>query len=117
MAGPAYLIEFTIKEGGLDSFKKQAAAYAEAARSGEPGTLEYQWWLLPDGSRALLKESFIDSDALMAHLANVGPSLPDLIAVAPITRAEVFGEVSAEARKALAELGAAFFEHEVGFER
>lgn len=55
--------------------------------------------------------------SLLKHLANVGPSLPDLIAVAPITRFEVFGDVSAQARTALDGLGAKHFDHLVGFER
>jgi quinol monooxygenase YgiN len=117
MAAVAYLIELTIQEGKLDEFKKLAAGYTDAVRAGEPGTTEYQWWLFEDGTRGLLKESFDSSESMLTHLANVGPSLPDLLAIAPIPRAEVFGELSPEARTELDALGAKYTTHLVGFER
>lgn len=117
MATVAYLFELTIQEGKTEEFKQQAAGYTEAVRAGEPGTLEYRWWLAEDGSRCLLKETFTSSEALLTHLENVGPSLPALLAIAPITRFEVFGELSADARTALDELGAKYFTHLVGFDR
>ena len=117
MADVEYLFELSIKEGKLAEFKEKAAGYTDAVRSGEPGTLEYQWWLSEDGSRCLLKEAFDSSESLLKHLENVGPALPDLLEIAPITRFEVFGDVSAEARAALEPLGAQHFGHLVGFER
>ena len=85
MSGPAYLFELTIQAGKLDEFKAKAEGYTEAVKKDEPGTVEYQWWIAEDGSRCLLKETFTSSEALLQHLANVGPSLPDLLAIAPIT--------------------------------
>ena len=86
-------------------------------KAGEKGMLEYQWWVAEDGSRALLKETFDSSEALLQHFANVGPSLPELLAIAPFTRLEVFGDVSAEARAALDGFNAVYFSHVVGFTR
>ena len=117
MSGPAYLFELTIEAGKLDEFKAKAEGYTEAVRKDEADTLEYQWWIAEDGSRCLLKETFTSSEALLQHLANVGPSLPDLLAIAPITRFEVFGEVSDAARAELDGLGANYFAHHTGFDR
>jgi quinol monooxygenase YgiN len=117
MSDVAYLFELTIEPGKQDEFAKLATGYTEAVRAGENGTREYQWWLAEDGSRCLLKETFDSSESLLEHLANVGPSLPELLAIAPITRFEVFGELSAEARTAVDELGAVHFSHLVGFTR
>ena len=117
MAPVAYLFEMTIQDGKVDEFKEKAAAYTAAVKDGEQGTLEYQWWLSEDGTRSLLKEAFDSSESLLKHLENVGPSLPDLLAIAPITRFEVFGEVSPEARSELDSLGAQYVTHLVGFER
>ena len=117
MASVAYLFELTIQDGKVDEFREKAAAYTAAVKDGEQGTLEYQWWLSPDGSKGLLKETFDSSESLMVHLGNVGPSLPDLLAIAPFTRVEVFGEVSAEVREALDPFGAKYFDHVVGFDR
>ena len=117
MASIAYLIEMTIKDGEVEEFKSKAAAYTEAVRAGETGTLEYQWWLSEDGSHGLLKETFTGSDALLTPLATVGPSLPDLLAIAPFTRIEIFGEPSPEARQALDAFSVVYFNHVVGFPR
>jgi len=112
-----YVIELTINDGGLDTFKELAAGYAAAAEENEPGTTTYQWYLAEDNSKCLLHESFTDSEALLQHLANVGPSLPDLLAVSPITRVEVFGTPSDAAREALDGLGSIYFPHFTGFQR
>ena len=117
MANVAYIIEFTIQDGKTQEFSEKAAGYTEAVQANEPGTLEYQWWLSEDQGRCLLKETFSSSEALLTHLENVGPSLPDLLAIAPITRWEVFGDVSADARTALDSLGAVYVTHLVGYER
>jgi quinol monooxygenase YgiN len=117
MSDVTSLIEFSIKDGKLAEFKEKAAGYADAVRSGELGTIEYRWWLSEDGGRCLVKEAFDSSESFLKHLENVGPSLPDLIEIAPITRLEVFGDVSAEAPAPLEPLGAQHFGHLVGFAR
>lgn len=53
MADVAYLIESTIEDGKTADFTQQAEAYTRAMRSGEPGTLEYQWWPSDDATRWL----------------------------------------------------------------
>ncbi|MDH3216344.1 MAG: antibiotic biosynthesis monooxygenase [Candidatus Krumholzibacteria bacterium] len=113
----SYVLEFTIKDGKVDEFKSMAAGYISTVKENEPGTLGYQWFLGESGNRCLLLETFSSSDAMLTHLANVGPSLPDLLAIAPITRVEVLGTVSDEARDALAALDAAHFPHFDGFDR
>jgi quinol monooxygenase YgiN len=112
-----YVIELTINDGGLDRFKELAAGYAAAVQESEPDTTTYQWYLAEDGSKCLLHEAFTNSEALLQHLTNVGPSLPDLLAVSPITRVEVFGTPSDDAREALDGLGAAYYPHFTGFQR
>ena len=112
-----YVVELTINDGGLETFKKLANGYATAVEESEPSTLTYQWYLSEDNKRALLHESFTDSESLLVHLGNVGPSLPDLLAVSPITRVEVFGTPSDAAREALDGLGAVYFPHFTGFQR
>jgi quinol monooxygenase YgiN len=117
MARVSYVMELTINEGKLEEFKEKAEGYVKAVQDGEPGTLVYQWWLGEDGTRCLVHEVFESSEALLTHVGNVGPSLPDLLAIAPITRLEVFGTVSEQAREAVAQLGAKHFPHLAGFER
>ncbi len=117
MAKLSYLLEFTINDGQLEAFKEKAAGYIKAVQAGEPGTLIYEWSLEENGNRCMLHEVFESSEALLTHFANVGPSLPDLIAIALITRLEVFGDVSGEARAAVGTLGAKHFTGFAGFTR
>jgi quinol monooxygenase YgiN len=113
----SYIVEFTIEEGQVDAFTSLASGYIEAVQANEPGTLGYQWYLGEGGTKCILQETFADSNALLTHLGNVGPSLPELLAIAPITRLEVMGTVSDAAREALSGLGAVHFPHLGGFDR
>ncbi len=117
MSKVSYLIQFTIADGKSEEFESKARAYTAATEANEPDTLGYQWYRAEEGSICLLQETFASSEALLHHLGNVGPSLPELLAIAPITRFEVLGSVSAEARGALDTLGVKYFPLMVGFER
>ena len=117
MSGIGYVVEWTIGDGETEKFKEMASGFVGSVQNDEPNTVTYQWYLSDDGKKCLLHEAFTDSDALLQHLANVGPTLPDLLALAPITRVEVFGTPSVEAREALDGLGAAYFPHLGGFQR
>lgn len=65
----------------------------------------------------MLHEGFSSSETLLSHLDNIGPTLPTLLAVAPITRFEVLGPASDEVRTALAGLGVVYLPQVEGFER
>ena len=117
MADVQYLIELTISEGNEDEFAAKAAAYSQATESSESGTLGYNWYRAEKGATCVLHERFDSSESLLTHLGNVGPSLPELLAIAPITRFEVLGAISSEARAALDTLGVAYFTHLAGFTR
>jgi|AntAceMinimDraft_12_1070368.scaffolds.fasta_scaffold09276_5 quinol monooxygenase YgiN len=112
-----YLIEWTIKPGGLDAFKEMAANFAAGTEANEPLTKGYQWYFNDDESVCYTSEWHTDSDSLMTHLGNVGDTLPGLLAHCDITRFEVFGNASPAATEALKGLGAVFFKFHVGFAR
>ena len=89
MSEVAYIFELAIEDGQQAKFKELANGYTDAVKAGEAGTTEYRWWLAEDESRCLLKETFDSSESLLQHLANVGPSLPELLAstgLAPVRR-------------------------------
>jgi quinol monooxygenase YgiN len=116
MSQISYILEFTIEDGKSEEFKTLASKYIPMVQDNEPDTLCYQWYLGGDG-KCLLHETFSSSEALLVHLGNVGPSLPELLAIAPITRLEVLGSVSPEAQEALVGLGAVHFPILGGFTR
>ncbi len=109
-----YAVEWTIKPGGLAAFKALAQKIIPTVKS-ESGMLGYQWYFNADETKCYTVEWLADSDAIMAHLGNVGEELPKLFAHSDITRFEVFGNPSAQAKEALAGLGAVFNGYFDGF--
>jgi quinol monooxygenase YgiN len=117
MSSVSYVLEFSINDGQLDAFKAIAQDYAASTEANEPGTLRYRWYLNADGTKCILSETFASSEACLAHLGNVGPTLPNLLALAPVTRFEFLGEPSDELRGALADLQPVYFDTLAGFDR
>lgn len=115
--GIQYTVEWSIKDGKLDTFKNLAHQAIEKVQKNEPGMKGYQWYFNDDGSKCYTAEWLKDSDSLMAHLKNVGDVLPQLLEQSDITRFEVFGNPSPEAEAAVNQLGARVFHHFEGFAR
>ncbi len=112
-----YIVEFTINEGQVDTFKNMAKGFISEVEAKESGTLGYQWYVSEDGSHCRIQETFESSEALLVHLGNVGPSLPKLLEIAPLAGLQVFGPVTDAARGALDTLGAVYFSSIGGFDR
>jgi quinol monooxygenase YgiN len=109
--------ELSIKEGKLDEFKELANPIIEKVDANEPNTLTYEWYLSEDGSKCYIVETFKDSDAVMAHLGNVGDMFGPLFEVAPLTGFKIYGSPSDGVRQTLEPFGAQFFEHFNGVTR
>jgi quinol monooxygenase YgiN len=117
MSKLSYSLEFNINQGQLDAFKAMANDYIAAAEANEPDTLRYQWYLNADATKCLLHEKFASSEACLAHLGHVGPTLPNLFALAPVSRFEVTGEPSDGLKAALADLQPVYYTPFGGFDR
>jgi quinol monooxygenase YgiN len=109
-----YTVEWTIKPGGLDAFKELAQKIIPMVES-EAGMKGYQWYFNSDETKCYTVEWLADSDAIMAHLGNVGEELPKLFGHSDITSFEVFGNPNDQAKEALAGLGAVFNGYYGGF--
>lgn len=112
-----YTGELTIANGKLDEFKRIMRSFVETVQKNEPDMNAYQVYLNEEESKAYVVEWFKNSEAVLAHLADVGPMLPELLAVAPITRLEVFGNLTKEAEDAVKSIGATIFKYHEGFIR
>ena len=64
--------QLSIKEGKLEDFKSIVNTMIEITEVNEPNTLVYEYHINEDGTECHLLETFKDSEAFMAHLANVG---------------------------------------------
>ena len=79
----------SIAPSDLTEFK-QVAAEALERTIPEPGTLHYDWFFSEDETKCVVREIYADSDALLAHLGNVGELLGRLIELGGGARARRF---------------------------
>ena len=63
-----------IAPADLAAFKQVAAAALELTIP-EPGTLHYDWFFSEDETKCVVREVYANSDAMLAHLGNVGELL------------------------------------------
>ena len=117
---PSYIVtdfQLSIKEGKLENFKSIVNTMIEITEVNEPNTLVYEYHINEAGTECHLLETFKDSDAFMAHLANVGHLFDTLFESAIIARAKIFGSPSTELKQVLEPLGVEYFSYLNGIER
>lgn len=107
---------FRIHKGKLEEFKHLCQRFVGKA-NGEPGCLYYGFSF--DGDLAHCREGYVDADALLVHLKNVGHIIEEALKISDLVRLEVHGPETqlARLREPLAELKAQFFTLEYGFRR
>jgi quinol monooxygenase YgiN len=96
------IARFRFREGKREEYlrlSKQADAIVAAK---DPGTLQYDLFLNDDRTECMIVERYRDSDAAMAHAANLGHLFADVLATVDIVHGELLGEPSAELRANLA---------------
>jgi len=99
---------FKIKEGKLGEFKELIPQFISAVKEKDPGTIIYEWYLDEERMECVVLESYADSDAVMAHVANVGGLLQKSAEFGDLTL-EVFGNPSNELLKVFESIGASIY--------
>ena len=97
-----------ISSSNLTEFKKLAADALEIAQ-GEPGVLQYDWFLDDTQTVCVVRESYRDSAALLAHVANMGGLLDTLNDLGGGCELAMFGEPSPRLLDATAALQRSVF--------
>jgi quinol monooxygenase YgiN len=97
-----------IHDGKLQDFKGVAERCVAIVRAKDPGTLLYDWYLSADEKECLARETYASSEAMLAHMANVGAELQAMMAVSDV-EIDVFGEPTDELAKALSGLPARMY--------
>ncbi len=97
------IARFKFHEGTLEEFKRLSAQAMEMVRSKEPGTLQYDIYFNHDQSECMVLERYRDSEAAMAHAANLGDLMEAVLATVSVVHGELLGEPSAELRAKLAD--------------
>ena len=70
----SWVVECSVKDGQLDAFKELMEEMV-AGTSGEPGTLNYEWFISDDGKTVHIYEKYADSAATVTTLKSLGWSM------------------------------------------
>jgi len=92
-----------IAPGDLAEFKRLAGQALELTK-GEAGTLQYDWFFSGDESKCVVRETYEKSDAVLAHVANMGELLGKLAELGGGLEIEAFGTLSPQLAEAVAGL-------------
>jgi quinol monooxygenase YgiN len=112
-------LQVTVNEGQIQEFKNLVAEMGKAVEENEPGAKGYQFYLNEDETQCILNESYVNLEAVLAHLKGVAAQtiLPKIFNICKINRFEVFGDVNDELMKALAQMGGVNYHFLTGFSR
>ena len=105
----------TINEGQLENFKKVVSTMTALCDS-EPGTLGYEFFLSADQKHCRLQETYVDGDAMLAHLAGpvITEHVPKLAAFCKNDRFEIYGDPGPKVAEIASKLGAQIFTYWTG---
>jgi quinol monooxygenase YgiN len=73
---------------------KERAARALPLTEGEATTLQYDWFFNDDETKCVVRETYANSDAILAHIANMGDLIGKLADLGGGVEIEVFGDPS-----------------------
>jgi len=79
---------FRVSEGKMNEFKQFCEQFVSMTVT-EPKCLYYGFSF--NGDQVHCREAYEGADGLLAHLANVGPLLQEVVKIAEITRLEIHG--------------------------
>ena len=94
-----------IKDGHLENMKKAIESCVEVTRT-EPGVLSYDFWLSDDSAKVYIFERYQNSDAVLAHMGNVGDLLGAFFECVNLEPIVIMGDCSQTVKEAFAAFGA-----------
>lgn len=93
-----------IASGNLSEFKELAARALELT-AGEAETLQYDWFFSEDETKCVVRERYVNSNAILAHMVNMGDLIGRIAELGGGLEIEVFGDPSSELLEAAAAAG------------
>ena len=106
-----------IKPGELENFKAVVKELVAATQANEPGAMAYEYYVSQDGEQCHILERYVDSAAVMAHLANFAPFAERFMAAVEMTGLTLYGNPSDEVREAVSGFDPVFVAPMDGFAR
>jgi len=103
------LLHGKLRDGNADGYRDLAARATALARE-EEGTLDYKW-LLSDDGHIVNADGYTDESAMFAHVGDMTDRglLEEYVGLVEIEGFYVFGSVSDETRKALADFNPIYY--------
>jgi quinol monooxygenase YgiN len=114
----SWILELNVQPGHEREFSALMQEMVGSTKENEPGTLDYQWSTSADGGVCHIFERYVDSAAVMVHLATFGEKYAGrfLEILAPV-RFVVYGSPNQEVKDALAGFQPSYMQPEAGFSR
>ena len=96
------IARFRFHEGKVEEFKRLSAQAMEIVKAKDPGTLGYDTYFNEDESECVIVERYTDSDALIAHAANLADLFEPILSIVDVVHGEVLDDASPALRANLA---------------
>ena len=90
------IARFRFHEGKREEFMRLSEQATALVLANEPGTLQYDIYLNADQSECMVIERYRDSEAAIAHAANLGDLFAAVFETVTVVHGELLGEPSAE---------------------
>jgi quinol monooxygenase YgiN len=95
---------FLIHEGKEEEFKSIAAQCLNIVKEKEKDTtLQYDWFFNTKGNECVVRETYLDSNAIFLHLGNLGDLLGQFLQIADFYP-EIYGSPSKEILNAIKDM-------------
>lgn len=107
------IARFQIHDGHLDPFQLAAETCIAIVREKDIGTIQYDWFFSTDGTECVVQELYVDSDAVLVHIANVSETLSGMLKIADVIL-ELYGEPSPALREAIEAMPHQFYRYSRG---
>jgi quinol monooxygenase YgiN len=107
-----FTVDFSINEGKLAEFESTARTMTVSSQK-EHGTIGYEWYFSKDRKQCRLLESYVDANAVLAHLSGpvVQEWVPKIQQYSSIGGFEVYGDPGPKATEILEGIEAKIFLH------
>jgi quinol monooxygenase YgiN len=92
---------FAIQAGQLEQFKRLARELTEVVRTRDPGTARYDWFYNDTASLCIAMDTYIDAQAMFAHMSNCHDAHEKLLKISTMTT-DFLGELPPQAMLAVA---------------
>ena len=94
----------------LDEFKALARELLRITKR-DDGVLNYDWYLSDDGTRCVVRETYVDSAAVVAHLPLVSEQLARIGEICGAAEGDILGDASPDLRAMIGATGAHLCTH------